>query len=553
MESSTTALPLVHGYSHFGMAKNRYYEDRLRVEQRILTKGGLSFTLGMVADGIGGQNAGERAAALTVDEVFEYCKSSNETDIPRILKDALESANKKVYEEAQIQRAKKNMGATAAVAIIYNNNLYIANVGDSRIYLIRNNQITQLTVDHTWEREMVETGKLSEAEALRHPRRGELVRSIGYEPNLKVDLEFYIQSSGVEYTDAVNAQGLSLLPGDRIIICSDGLVKSVPNGNGHFVETSEIVKIVNQAAFDKAPEKLVQMALRRNVDDNVSVIVMEIPGGKRTFTYTIQQSRFILSSLVAILAVGLFSLMLFINLSNANTTNTPLPPLAGDQISVAQIQNLELSVILANTNVSQFIQKDSFITFKKDVTINASGNHNEGSYAYLGFPGGAQLFLAGSTSIVLEKVDQSNFEILLEQGWVLINKPGRNFIVDAPNGSKAWVSGSMMGLWYNSDQGKLYMDCLQDKCWIGSNDQHPLPAGWHAVLLGPQNFTSGSGTHNEYWQFVPGIVFTPTPIPSNTPTLTPVLFTPTTKPQHQPKATPLPKCIPTKKHPCPKL
>ena len=95
-------------------------------------------------------------------------------------------------------------------------------MGDSRIYLLRDNKITQLTVDHTWERDVVQAHKLSASEAARHPRRDELVRSIGYEATVKVDLGIYLQGSAISEDEALRNQGMLLQPGDRIVFVPMG-------------------------------------------------------------------------------------------------------------------------------------------------------------------------------------------------------------------------------------------------------------------------------------------------------------------------------------------
>ena len=143
--------------SNFGKSDRRFYEDRLK-SGRVTTAAGLVLDLAVVADGIGGENAGERAAEMTIDEVFEYARNSQDTDIPMLLQTAVEFANAKVYLEAQNDRHKQDMGSTAVVAAVHEGRLFIANVGDSRVYLVRGHQIRQLTWDHTWGNEMVREG-----------------------------------------------------------------------------------------------------------------------------------------------------------------------------------------------------------------------------------------------------------------------------------------------------------------------------------------------------------------------------------------------------------
>jgi protein phosphatase len=511
MNSPANPTPIqINGFSHIGKAKNRYYEDRIKYGT-VSTQSGVSIVLGVVADGIGGENAGERAATLTVDKVFETCQNSSDADIPELLQTALEKANSDVFHEAQRQQRKRDMGSTAVIAAIFNNRLYIANVGDSRVYLIRNNKITQLTVDHTWEHEVVKAGKLSSSEAARHPRRDELVRSIGYEAAIKVDLGLYIQGPGTSDVDAVHAQGLQLQRGDRVILCSDGLIKPLPKGNGHFVEPSEIVKITAETPNTEAPKQLVQKALDREVDDNVSVIVMEVGDGKHAFK--LPQPRVVAGVALAVLVASFLGLTILSRLTRTPPSIPTLPPVSENQVYIAQVWNLSLQVISPNGS-SQVVQPGTPMDFKSGEAFQTT---NGSGYVYIGLPGQAQLYLGGNTEIILNGISSAEFDILLNQGWLLVNQPGRKFLVTTPDGSQAWVSGSMMGLQYNATAQELYIDCLQDMCWVSANQ--PLPAGFHALLKGNQVVSSGPGTQNELWQFVPNLVATPTSTPS--PTVTP--------------------------------
>ncbi|HLF81468.1 MAG TPA: PP2C family protein-serine/threonine phosphatase, partial [Anaerolineales bacterium] len=131
--------------SHIGASPRRtLLEDRARAEL-ITTAGGLQMVLGVVADGIGGENAGERAAELTVQTVIDHSRASNESNVPRLLEQALQEANQRVFAESQKSRRKTNMGSTAAVAAIVDGRLYLANAGDSRVYLLRGRKVLPLT------------------------------------------------------------------------------------------------------------------------------------------------------------------------------------------------------------------------------------------------------------------------------------------------------------------------------------------------------------------------------------------------------------------------
>src|SRR6185436_5062896 len=214
--------------------KRRILEDACQ-SQAIRTAGGLELHLAVVADGIGGENAGERAARLTIETVFEHCQQSAGSNIPQMLREGIERANAAVYAEGRGERHKRDMGSTVTVVAIHKGRLYLAHAGDSRAYLVRGQKAMQLTQDHTWAYEVVRAGKLKPADAAKNPRAGGLVRSIGYEPQIQVDLGIRLRGDESDQ-EALGNQGLVLKPGDNVVVCSDGLVKSKANGHGHYVE-----------------------------------------------------------------------------------------------------------------------------------------------------------------------------------------------------------------------------------------------------------------------------------------------------------------------------
>ncbi|MCA9956894.1 MAG: serine/threonine-protein phosphatase, partial [Anaerolineales bacterium] len=187
--SKTMAIPpknnnhsLVFG-THYAVGGRANLEDRVAA-RHIQTAGGLPLTVAMVADGMGGHNAGEVAAQLTVNTVYEALENSpiaTPQQIPEALAQALAYANQVVYEAARTDENKRGMGTTATVAAVHNGRLYLAHVGDSRAYLVRNGRARQITQDHTWGREMLRRGVLSTQEIAKHPKANELYSSIGYE------------------------------------------------------------------------------------------------------------------------------------------------------------------------------------------------------------------------------------------------------------------------------------------------------------------------------------------------------------------------------------
>jgi protein phosphatase len=499
------------GHSEIGRAKTRYMEDRIKYDH-IVTRGGLNLALAIVADGIGGENAGERAATMTADGVLQYCANSDDTSVPGMLKAALTKVNSAVFKEAQQKSHLKNMGSTAAVAAICNNRLYVANVGDSRIYLVRSGKVSQLTVDHTWERVVVQSGKLTPGEAARHPRRDELVRSIGYEADVAVDLGLYFQGPQLSEAEAERAQGLPLLRGDRVVLCSDGLIKSLPSGKGHFVEIPEIVTEIRDSSSSEVSKALVRKALSRSADDNVSVVVMEVPGGR----HLPRVPRSALAAAAAVLGIAFLAIAVLPQILNPPAP--PAPALAAvppAQFLVAAIWNTSLRVGSAENVTSQASVGNTF-DLKSGTTLTTTGSGS--GYAFVGFPGQAEAYLGDGTEIVVK----SEADLVLNKGTFLLVLPGaygHRFLVETPDNAQAWIGGSTMGLLYDASAHELYVDCLQDVCGYMDNSQsQTLHEGSHITLNGTRVISLGGGTRNELWQFVPDKVAAPTATPSPIPT-----------------------------------
>ena len=141
-------MPKLIADSHYDIGGYRdVYEDRVGT-RHMTTAGGLKLTIGVVCDGVGGENKGERAAQTALDALFSYVEKSRETNIPQLLTNAVQFANKAVY---QLQRETRGSTTTLTTAVVDESSmkLYVANVGDSRVYLCRNQKLTQLSIDHS--------------------------------------------------------------------------------------------------------------------------------------------------------------------------------------------------------------------------------------------------------------------------------------------------------------------------------------------------------------------------------------------------------------------
>ena len=209
----------------------------------------------VVADGMGGANAGEVASRLAADTVLETYLQQGTEDPAGALGEAIGRANSIVHSQAGEHESQKGMGTTCTAVAVRGNRVWIAHVGDSRAYLVRGEGIRRMTRDHTLVAELVERGHLSEAEAATDPRRNQLTRCVGALPDVAVD-------SG-EWEDR-------LQPGDTLVMCSDGLYGLVTEG--------EIGMIAGDRTPEKAATELIALANDRGGPDNITVLLARAKG-----------------------------------------------------------------------------------------------------------------------------------------------------------------------------------------------------------------------------------------------------------------------------------
>ena len=163
----------------------------------------------IVADGMGGHKAGDYASRYTTQRVVASVSRDPGEEPVSIIKEAINTANKILIEEAAEDESKQGMGTTLVVASIIDGKLYVANVGDSRLYIVNDN-IRQVTRDHSLVAEMVRLGEVDVAAAREHPDKNIITRAIGAKENVEADF-FEVE----------------LQEGDRIVICTDGLTNMV--------------------------------------------------------------------------------------------------------------------------------------------------------------------------------------------------------------------------------------------------------------------------------------------------------------------------------------
>jgi PPM family protein phosphatase len=246
-------------------------EDRFLVLE-MTTANGRPAVLALVADGIGGHNQGQAASQMACDKVPAHL-AARTPDSDRIgiaLRGALEDTCRDIYEASLLDPQREAMGTTCTAIVVVDRRLYLAHVGDTRAYLLHEDQLSQLSIDHTWGEEAIRAGFPAE-DIHRHPNRGVLRRYLGIEPTVQVDTRCRLAGDENETQDTLE-DPLMLAPGDVLLLCSDGLADSL--------ERSDILAALHSSNPGRAAAALVQKALEAGATDNITVVALRLSGGK---------------------------------------------------------------------------------------------------------------------------------------------------------------------------------------------------------------------------------------------------------------------------------
>lgn len=201
-----------------------------------------------VADGMGGHAAGEVASEIAIQTLLQNAPDGpNSDDLAR----AVVAANRAIIRAANEGRGRHGMGTTLTAALLYDNRLIVAQVGDSRAYLLHNGALQRITRDHSLVADLVESGQITEAEARTHPRRSVITRALGSDPNTLPDI-----------------YEMNLVPGDRLLLCSDGLSSMIED---NLIE-SVLVRVKDP---QRCASSLVNEAIEAGGFDNVTAVVVD--------------------------------------------------------------------------------------------------------------------------------------------------------------------------------------------------------------------------------------------------------------------------------------
>jgi len=254
--------------THPGM-KGKNNEDRFAVSaHRLGQEERTPSLLAVICDGIGGHRAGEVAAEMAVETICRTVAGSDGRQPLATLTQAFSNANQIIREQATSDLAQRGMGATCVCAWVIGFQLYTASLGDSRLYFIRGDTIRQITTDHTWIQEAIDFGALTPEQAVGHPNAHVIRRYLGAQNPMTPDFRLRLQPEETDEQAQAN-QGMRLLPGDRLLLCSDGLTD--------LVTKEEMMNALRSRERKAALDYLIDLANSRGGHDNITVITLEMP------------------------------------------------------------------------------------------------------------------------------------------------------------------------------------------------------------------------------------------------------------------------------------
>ena len=224
------------------------FEFFIADDEEALARKGCLFA---VADGMGGHSAGQIASELALKTLIEHFYSDPTPLLLESLRAGLQKANALIFDAARIAPDHSGMGTTLTALLVRGKEAFIAHVGDSRCYMLRGGEITLLSEDHSWVAEQVRLGGLTEEEARYSPYRNVITRSLGTNPNVDVDL-----------------LELELEPGDRFLLCTDGITGEL--------SMDDIHSLLGAGSPSKAAWDLVEAALDKGGQDNATALVVRV-------------------------------------------------------------------------------------------------------------------------------------------------------------------------------------------------------------------------------------------------------------------------------------
>ena len=208
----------------------------------------------VVCDGMGGAAGGNIASALAVKVISDkinvsYREQMRDSSIKNMLDSALNAANVEVFDMAESKQELKGMGTTVVCAIVKDGQAYIAHAGDSRAYILKNGEISQITTDHSMVQDLLDRGKITSEQALNHPNKNIITRAVGVDENIEIDLD-----------------QIDLDDNTTLLLCTDGL--------SNYVSNEEILELTSDGKHYAFADRLVNKANENGGGDNITAVVI---------------------------------------------------------------------------------------------------------------------------------------------------------------------------------------------------------------------------------------------------------------------------------------
>ncbi|RLQ95929.1 Stp1/IreP family PP2C-type Ser/Thr phosphatase [Falsibacillus albus] len=218
--------------------------------------------LAVVADGMGGHNAGDVASEMTKEKISELWSQSSKVNAPSEaeswLTDQVKVINRHIYEHANQNPDCEGMGTTLVAAICHERFVTIAHIGDSRVYILNDLGLQQLTSDHSLVNELVRLGQISKEDAEHHPRKHWILKSLGTEPNVEADIKT-----------------ITFEEGDILLLCSDGLSNKLSEG-----EMGQILQ--ESISLEEKADRMIGLANEYGGEDNITLVIVEYQAGSES-------------------------------------------------------------------------------------------------------------------------------------------------------------------------------------------------------------------------------------------------------------------------------
>ncbi|HZJ82901.1 MAG TPA: Stp1/IreP family PP2C-type Ser/Thr phosphatase [Clostridia bacterium] len=241
----------------YGVASHKGKVRKSNEDYYYIPQEGRTTAIAMVADGMGGHNAGEKASRMAVEAIIELATEESDTIIKEPLKfieESIKASNNKIFSFSTNNEEYTGMGTTLVLALFHKDNVYIGHVGDSRGYLIRNGEAIQLTKDHSLVQELLDNGSITLDEVEGHPQKNIITRALGTDERVEND-----------------CYELTLQADDIIVLCTDGLIL-------HVDLQKEIKLFQSIESMQELASILVEQALERGGLDNITVVAAKYSG-----------------------------------------------------------------------------------------------------------------------------------------------------------------------------------------------------------------------------------------------------------------------------------